>query len=161
VISIVAQVEIEDASVRGRREAISVVVSRARREYNQPYRHADKDAHELWNSSQMECRCEHAASCVCAELPIMCAQDGSDSEICCQTSQAGVIDELERLGRAFYSPAGSRCHTFYLLATIPYLAQQTQCISPHGTTQKGHPMPTHTIPYHTHLTSQALQGPQL
>lgn len=33
-----------------------MVVARTRREFNQPYKHFDKDAHELWNSSQMECR---------------------------------------------------------------------------------------------------------
>lgn len=34
-----------------------MVVSRKRAEYGQPFKLSDKDAHELWNSSQMECRC--------------------------------------------------------------------------------------------------------
>lgn len=41
---------------KGRREPLQMVVQRRRREFNQPFRLADKDAHELWNSSQMECR---------------------------------------------------------------------------------------------------------
>ena len=50
------QVEIEEASVKPRREPIRLLLSRPRRGFNQPFRLADKDAHELWNSSQMECR---------------------------------------------------------------------------------------------------------
>lgn len=41
---------------------MKIIVSRQRQDFNQVYRHYDKDAHELWNSSQMECRC---VLCVC------------------------------------------------------------------------------------------------
>ncbi|PNW72384.1 hypothetical protein CHLRE_16g674515v5 [Chlamydomonas reinhardtii] len=52
-----SEVDIEEASVRPRRDPIRLVVQRRRREFNQPNaKLADKDAHELWNSSQMECR---------------------------------------------------------------------------------------------------------
>lgn len=50
------KVEIEESTVRPRREGLRMVVSRKRREFAQPFKLADKDAHELWNSSQMECR---------------------------------------------------------------------------------------------------------
>ena len=43
---------------KGKREPLQMVIQRRRREFHQPFRLADKDAHELWNSSQMECRCE-------------------------------------------------------------------------------------------------------
>lgn len=49
--------EIEEMTVRAKREPIRMIVQRRRREFNQVFRHLDKDAHELWNSSQMECRC--------------------------------------------------------------------------------------------------------
>ncbi len=39
-----------------KREPLQMVVQRRRREFNQAFRLGDKDAHELWNSSQMECR---------------------------------------------------------------------------------------------------------
>jgi len=55
-ISLGSEVEIEEASVRPRREAVRMVVQRKRREFNLAFRLSDKDAHELWNSSQMECR---------------------------------------------------------------------------------------------------------
>ncbi len=43
--------------MRPRREPIRLTVQRRRRDFNQPgAKLADKDAHELWNSSQMECR---------------------------------------------------------------------------------------------------------
>lgn len=48
--------EIEDTIVRPRRDTIQMIVQRRRREFNQPIKFGDKDAHELWNSSQMECR---------------------------------------------------------------------------------------------------------
>ncbi|GLC44506.1 hypothetical protein PLESTB_000065900 [Pleodorina starrii] len=52
-----SEVDIEEASVRPRREPIRLVVQRRRREFHQSgVKLADKDAHELWNSSQMECR---------------------------------------------------------------------------------------------------------
>jgi len=51
-----SELEVEEAMVRPRREPMRIVVSRPRVEFNQAYRHYDKDAHELWNSSQMECR---------------------------------------------------------------------------------------------------------
>lgn len=51
-----SEVEIEDASVKSTREPIRVVAQRRRRHFAQPCKFADKDAHELWNSSQMECR---------------------------------------------------------------------------------------------------------
>jgi len=51
-----SEVEIEEASVRARREPVRIIVSRKRGEFNQPFKLGDKDAHELWNSSQMECR---------------------------------------------------------------------------------------------------------
>lgn len=35
---------------------IEMLISRKRREFGQPPRLSDKDAHELWNSSHMECR---------------------------------------------------------------------------------------------------------
>ena len=35
---------------------LQVVVQRRRREFNRPFHLTDKDAHELWNSAQMECR---------------------------------------------------------------------------------------------------------
>lgn len=69
--SLGSEVDIEEMSVRPRREAIRLVVQRRRREFNQPLGSAssggaaaaaagpklgDKDAHELWNSSQNECR---------------------------------------------------------------------------------------------------------
>lgn len=50
------QVDIEEATVRPRRDLIRLVVQRKRREFHQPAKLADKDAHEQWNSSQMECR---------------------------------------------------------------------------------------------------------
>ncbi|KXZ55747.1 hypothetical protein GPECTOR_2g1297 [Gonium pectorale] len=52
-----SEVDIEEASVRPRRDPIRLVVQRRRREFHAPnIKLADKDAHELWNSSQMECR---------------------------------------------------------------------------------------------------------
>ncbi|GIL86238.1 hypothetical protein Vretimale_13768 [Volvox reticuliferus] len=52
-----SELDIEEASVRPRREPIRLVVQRKRREFHQSgVKLADKDAHELWNSSQMECR---------------------------------------------------------------------------------------------------------
>lgn len=42
--------------MRPRRDLIKMVVQRKRAEFNQAFKLADKDAHELWNSSQMECR---------------------------------------------------------------------------------------------------------
>lgn len=35
---------------------IEMLISRKRREFGRPARLSDKDAHELWNSSHMECR---------------------------------------------------------------------------------------------------------
>lgn len=51
-----SEVDIEEATVRPRRDLIRLVVQRKRREFHQPAKLADKDAHEQWNSSQMECR---------------------------------------------------------------------------------------------------------
>lgn len=42
--------------MRQRREPVRIIVSRRRADFSQPFKLADKDAHELWNSSQMECR---------------------------------------------------------------------------------------------------------
>jgi dynein intermediate chain 3, axonemal len=50
------QVEIDEAAVRSAREPIRVVAQRRRRCFGQAHKLGDKDAHELWNSSQMECR---------------------------------------------------------------------------------------------------------
>ena len=50
------EAEIEECAVRPRRDPIKIIIQKKRREFNQPFRLGDKDAHELWNSSQMECR---------------------------------------------------------------------------------------------------------
>lgn len=50
------EAEIDEVVVRPRRDPIKIILQKRRREFNQPFRLGDKDAHELWNSSQMECR---------------------------------------------------------------------------------------------------------
>ena len=42
--------------MRTRREPIRIIIQRKRKDFRQAFKLADKDAHELWNSSQMECR---------------------------------------------------------------------------------------------------------
>eukprot|EP00955_Chlamydomonas_euryale_P115544 366358-Chlamydomonas_euryale.AAC.7 len=44
------------AQVMARREPVAVILQRPRRAFNAPASLSDKDAAELWNSSQMECR---------------------------------------------------------------------------------------------------------
>ncbi|GAX83067.1 hypothetical protein CEUSTIGMA_g10493.t1 [Chlamydomonas eustigma] len=51
-----SELEIEEASVFAKREPLQMVIQRRRREFYQAFKLTDKDAHELWNSSQMECR---------------------------------------------------------------------------------------------------------
>lgn len=48
--------EIEDEAPRSSREKIRYTMERRRREMNAPVDFSDKDAQEMWNSSQMECR---------------------------------------------------------------------------------------------------------
>jgi len=51
-----SEVEIQDMQVMARREPVAVILQRPRRAFNAPASLSDKDAAELWNSSQMECR---------------------------------------------------------------------------------------------------------
>jgi len=51
-----SEAEIEQSTVAAAREPISMVAQRKRRHFNQEYKLSDRDAHELWNSAQMECR---------------------------------------------------------------------------------------------------------
>lgn len=54
--SLGSEFEIDEISVRPRRELIKIEAQRRRAEFSQAFKLSDKDAHELWNSSQMECR---------------------------------------------------------------------------------------------------------
>jgi hypothetical protein len=49
-------VEIEECKAHPTRETLVISISRKRREFGLSYKLGDKDAQELWNSSQMECR---------------------------------------------------------------------------------------------------------
>ncbi|MEW5301410.1 MAG: hypothetical protein WDW36_004270 [Sanguina aurantia] len=55
-VSLGSEVEIEESTVRSKREPIRMALTCRRRDFNQAFQLGDKDAHELWNSSQMECR---------------------------------------------------------------------------------------------------------
>ena len=51
-----SEIEIMESKTKQTREKISVSFARALREFNQSLEFTDKDAQELWNGSQMECR---------------------------------------------------------------------------------------------------------
>jgi len=77
------QLEVEEMIVRPRREPLRLVVSRPRIEFNQAFRHYDKDAHELWNSSQMECRCVGMrVHCACVACLCCTAEDTHSPSTC-------------------------------------------------------------------------------
>ena len=54
--SLGSEIEILEARTVQTRERISVSFARSRKEFNQSLEFTDKDAQELWNGSQMECR---------------------------------------------------------------------------------------------------------
>mmetsp|Transcript_38086 Transcript_38086/g.64023 ORF Transcript_38086/g.64023 Transcript_38086/m.64023 type:complete len:812 (-) Transcript_38086:308-2743(-) len=51
-----SEVEIEECKAHPTRETLVISISRKRREFGLSFKLGDKDAQELWNSSQMECR---------------------------------------------------------------------------------------------------------
>uniref|UniRef100_A0A7S0R4E4 WD repeat-containing protein 63 n=1 Tax=Pyramimonas obovata TaxID=1411642 RepID=A0A7S0R4E4_9CHLO len=55
-VSLGSELEIEECKARPTREPLVVSISRKRREFGLAFKLSDKDAQELWNSSQMECR---------------------------------------------------------------------------------------------------------
>ena len=55
-VSLGSEAEIAEETVGRSRDLIVVTMVRSKVEFNQPIKFSDKDAHEMWNSSQMECR---------------------------------------------------------------------------------------------------------
>ncbi|KAK9820498.1 hypothetical protein WJX72_010908 [[Myrmecia] bisecta] len=51
-----SEIEVDEASVRPGRQPIVMTAHRRRKDFHRAFTLTDKDASELWNSSQMECR---------------------------------------------------------------------------------------------------------
>lgn len=54
--SLGSEADIDEMAVKAKRDRIRLIVQRRRQDFNASFKLGDKDAHELWNSSQMECR---------------------------------------------------------------------------------------------------------
>ncbi|GBG81980.1 hypothetical protein CBR_g34159 [Chara braunii] len=55
-LSLGSEKDVDDINIRPARDLIAISITRKRSEFGGQYKFADKDAQELWNSSQMECR---------------------------------------------------------------------------------------------------------